>query len=244
MKSALDELEQKGCKKIIVLPLYPQYAASSTGSVFDAVAKELLSWRNVPDLRFISNYSEEEKYIDALANSVKEYQKKYGKPDFLLMSYHGIPKRYFDKGDNYPCQCCRTTFRLAQKLNLKPDEYQMSFQSRLGVAEWMKEYTGNISEILDDAIKKNGRASLAVSGGSTPKPLFEELSLINLDWSKVDLTLVDDRWVDSDHKDSNELLVKTHFIKNKAAKVNFVPLKSDAQSAKEGVTIGESQMKF
>jgi len=101
----------------------------------------------------------------------------------------------------------------------------------------------NISEILDDAIKKNGCASLAVSGGSTPKPLFEELSLINLDWSRVDLTLVDDRWVDSDHKDSNELLVKTHFIKNKAAKVNFVPLKSDAQSAKEGVLMSEEVLK-
>ena len=79
----------------------------------------------------------------------------------------------------------------------------------------------NIGEILIEAINEKGRASLAVSGGSTPKPLFEELSLLNLDWSRVDLTLVDDRWVDSDHKDSNELLVKTYFIKNKAARVNF-----------------------
>ena len=101
----------------------------------------------------------------------------------------------------------------------------------------------SISEILIDAINKSGRASLAVSGGSTPKPLFEELSLINLDWSRVDLTLVDDRWVDSDHKDSNELLVKTHFIKNKAARVNFVPLKNDAQSAKEGVALSEEALK-
>jgi len=101
----------------------------------------------------------------------------------------------------------------------------------------------SISEILIDAINKSGRASLAVSGGRTPKPLFEELSLINLDWSRVDLTLVDDRWVDSDHKDSNELLVKTHFIKNKAARVNFVPLKNDAQSAKEGVPLSEEALK-
>ena len=71
------------------------------------------------------------------------------------MSYHGIPKRYFDKGDNYPCQCCRTTFRLAQKLNLKPDEYQMSFQSRLGVAEWMKEYTDQtLKSLPSKGIKK------------------------------------------------------------------------------------------
>ena len=141
MASAFSELEAEGCNSILVLPLYPQYAASSTGSVFDAVSKELSSWRNVPDFRFISSYNKEELYIQALANSVKEYQTKHGKPDFLLMSYHGIPKRYFDKGDNYPCQCCKTTYLLASKLDLKPDQYKMTFQSRLGVAEWMKDYT-------------------------------------------------------------------------------------------------------
>ena len=101
----------------------------------------------------------------------------------------------------------------------------------------------NIGQILIEAIEERGRASLAVSGGSTPKPLFEELSLLNLDWSKVDLTLVDDRWVDSDHKDSNELLIKTHFIKNKASKVNFVPLKNDAKNAKEGASLSEEALK-
>ncbi len=101
----------------------------------------------------------------------------------------------------------------------------------------------NIGEILIETIEERGRASLAVSGGSTPKLLFEELSLLNLDWSRVDLTLVDDRWVDSDHKDSNELLIKTHFLKNKAAKVNFVPLKNDAKSAKEGVLFSENTLK-
>jgi len=97
----------------------------------------------------------------------------------------------------------------------------------------------NIYEIINEAIKKRGRASMAVSGGSTPKPLFEELSLLDLDWSKVDLTLVDDRWVDADHKDSNELLVRTHFIKNKAERVNFLPLKNDEQTAKQGISLSE-----
>jgi len=97
----------------------------------------------------------------------------------------------------------------------------------------------NIYEIINEAIKKRGRASMAVSGGSTPKPLFEELSLLNLDWSKVDLTLVDDRWVDADHKDSNELLVRTHFIKNRAERVNFLPLKNDEQTAKQGISLSE-----
>ena len=100
-----------------------------------------------------------------------------------------------------------------------------------------------ISEILNKAVNNRGRACLAVSGGSTPKLLFEELSLLDLDWSKVDLTLVDDRWVDSKHEDSKELLVRTHLIKNKAVNVNFVPLKNDAQSSKEGVALTENALK-
>jgi 6-phosphogluconolactonase len=92
----------------------------------------------------------------------------------------------------------------------------------------------SIGEILTEAIKKRGRASIAVSGGSTPIPLFKEFSLLSIDWTKVDLTLVDDRWVDPKNIDSNELLVRTHFIKNKASKVNFIPLKNDSNTAKEG----------
>ena len=155
MGSALNELESQGCNNIIILPLYPQYAGASTGSVFDAAARELMNWRNVPDLRFISSYSKEDLYIEALANSVKEYQAAHGKPDLLLMSYHGIPKRYFDKGDNYPCQCCKTTFLLASKLNLKPNEYTMTFQSRLGAGEWMKEYTDKTLKALPAKGVKN-----------------------------------------------------------------------------------------
>ena len=155
MGSALNELESQGCKNIIILPLYPQYAGASTGSVFDAAAREFMTWRNVPDLRFISSYNKEDLYIEALANSVKEYQAIHGKPDLLLMSYHGIPKRYFDKGDNYPCQCCKTTFLLASKLDLKPNEYTMTFQSRLGAGEWMKEYTDKTLKSLPGKGIKN-----------------------------------------------------------------------------------------
>ena len=101
----------------------------------------------------------------------------------------------------------------------------------------------NICEILKEAIKEKGYATMAVSGGSTPKLLFEELSRINLDWSKVDLTLVDDRWVDADHEDSNELLVRTHLLKNKAEKTNFIPLKNDAKTTNEGVPSSEERLK-
>ena len=101
----------------------------------------------------------------------------------------------------------------------------------------------SIGEILTEAIRKRGRASMAVSGGGTPTPLFKEFSLLSIDWAKVDLTLVDDRWVDAKNSDSNELLVRTHLIKNKAAKVNFIPLKNDSKTAKEGQKISEEMLK-
>ena len=100
-----------------------------------------------------------------------------------------------------------------------------------------------IGEILIEAIKKKGRASMAVSGGSTPIPLFKEFSLLNIDWTKIDLTLVDDRWVDAKNADSNELLVRTHLIKNKAAQVHFIPLKNDAKTAKEGQIYSEKMLR-
>jgi 6-phosphogluconolactonase len=101
----------------------------------------------------------------------------------------------------------------------------------------------SIGEILAEAIKKRGRASIAVSGGGTPIPLFKEFSSLNIDWKKVDLTLVDDRWVDPKNTDSNELLVRTHLIKNKASKVNFIPLKNDSKTAKDGQKTSEEMLK-
>jgi len=100
-----------------------------------------------------------------------------------------------------------------------------------------------IGEILTEAIRKKGRASMAVSGGSTPIRLFKEFSLLSIDWKKIDLTLVDDRWVDAKNADSNELLVRTHLIKNKAAQVNFIPLKNDAKTAKEGQIYSEKMLR-
>ena len=100
-----------------------------------------------------------------------------------------------------------------------------------------------IGEILTEAIRKKGRASMAVSGGSTPIRLFKEFSLLSIDWTKIDLTLADDRWVDAKNADSNELLVRTHLMKNKAAKVNFISLKNDAKTAKEGQKFSEKMLR-
>ncbi len=100
-----------------------------------------------------------------------------------------------------------------------------------------------IGEILTEAIRKKGRASIAVSGGSTPIPLFKEFSLLSIDWTKIDLTLADDRWVDAKNADSNELLVRTHLMKNKAAQVNFISLKNNAKTAKEGQIYSEKMLR-
>jgi ferrochelatase len=148
ISSALQTFEKLAIDKIIVLPLYPQYASATTGSTFDAIANEITTWRNIPELRFINEYHQEEKYIDALATSVQEFQKEFGTPDMLLMSYHGIPKRYFENGDKYPCQCCKTSFLLAEKLTLHSNNYKMSFQSRFGREEWMKDYTDEVLKKL------------------------------------------------------------------------------------------------
>ena len=153
--SALKELESENCEKILVLPLYPQYASSSTGSAFDAVSHEIKKWQKLPELGFIDCYNEEDLYIQSLANSVKEFQEVHGVPDLLLMSYHGIPKSQFDKGDQYPSHCSKTTYLLASKLNLHDDDYKMTFQSRVGVGEWMKDYTDETLKSLPGKGVKN-----------------------------------------------------------------------------------------
>ena len=139
--SALQKLESEDCDRVIVLPLYPQHASSTTDSTFDAVSEAIQGWQRAPELKFINSYNDNDRYIESLANSVEDFQKVNGTPDLLLMSYHGIPKRYFESGDNYPCECCTTSHLLATKLNLEGSDYKMTFQSRLGRGEWIKDYT-------------------------------------------------------------------------------------------------------
>ncbi len=145
--SAMQKLAQKGCTRFIILPLYPQYASATTGSTFDAVSQELKTWRWIPELRFIPKYYTDSSYISSLANSVVEHQLKHGKPDLLVMSFHGIPQRYFDAGDPYFYECQETAVLLAKQLKLSTDEYKVTFQSLFGKEEWIKPYT-------DETLKK------------------------------------------------------------------------------------------
>jgi ferrochelatase len=139
--SVLRRLKEQNCQRILIVPMYPQYAASSTGTAFDAVFRELLQMRNVPALRTIKNFHDDPGYIKALANNINDYWMKNGRPEKLVMSFHGLPQFSLDKGDPYHCECHKTGRLLAQELGLKLEQYFLSFQSRFGKAEWLKPYT-------------------------------------------------------------------------------------------------------
>ena len=148
--SALDRMLNSGVRKLMVLPLYPQYCASTTGSTFDAIAKDFTQRRWMPELRFVSNYADNTQYIQALANSIQKHWAEHGKADKLLLSYHGIPKRYLLNGDPYHCQCYKTSRLLAEVLGLSKDDYMTTFQSRFGREEWLKPYTDETLKALPE----------------------------------------------------------------------------------------------
>ncbi|MES9958575.1 MAG: ferrochelatase, partial [Sedimenticola sp.] len=137
----LESLRKANARRIIVLPLYPQYSATTTASTLDAVSDVLKTWRWLPELRFISHYQDHPGYIGALAESVREYWQQHGEPDRLLISFHGIPQDYADAGDPYPEECSTTAQLLADNLGLEAERWSMTFQSRLGRKEWLKPYT-------------------------------------------------------------------------------------------------------
>jgi protoporphyrin/coproporphyrin ferrochelatase len=137
----LRKLKEQNCQRILIVPMYPQYAASSTATAFDIVFAELLQMRNTPALRTIKNFHDNPGYIKALANNINDYWMKNGRPEKLVMNFHGLPQFSLDKGDPYHCECHKTGRLLAQELGLKPAQYFLSFQSRFGKAEWLKPYT-------------------------------------------------------------------------------------------------------
>jgi ferrochelatase len=138
---ALQTLRERGMRRLLVVPMYPQYSATTTATVFDEVTRVLQGWRWVPELRFIQHYHDHPKYIGALAASVRAHWQKNTGQGKLLMSFHGIPKRYFLAGDPYFCECQKTARLLARELGLKDDQWKITFQSRVGREEWLKPYT-------------------------------------------------------------------------------------------------------
>ena len=152
IESAIDKLKAARCENILIVPLYPQYAASTTGATFDQLARVLMKKRDVPGLRMIRSYHDHPAYINAIANNVLAEWMKIGRPNFatdkLLMTFHGLPKFHLDKGDPYHCQCHKTARLIADELGVKKDQYVVTFQSRFGRGEWLKPYTGTTLEAL------------------------------------------------------------------------------------------------
>ncbi len=154
IKNVMTKMQKDGCEHLIVLPLYPQYAAATTATVCDEVYRTLIKTRWQPSLQIIPHYESEPLYIDALVNSInKKISEINWKPDLIIASYHGIPKKYFDKGDPYHCYCQKTTRLIKEKYNKIPIE--TTFQSRFGPQEWLQPYTDKTIERLPKSGKKN-----------------------------------------------------------------------------------------
>ncbi|MBK6567877.1 MAG: ferrochelatase [Rhodoferax sp.] len=139
--SQLDAMKADGVTRVLVVPAYPQYSATTSASVFDAVYAWAQRTRAVPELRFINHYHDDTDYIAALASSVQRHWKAHGCPDQLVMSFHGVPARTLELGDPYHCECMKTARLLAERLGLKKADYKVTFQSRLGRAKWLEPYT-------------------------------------------------------------------------------------------------------
>ncbi|WP_433636543.1 ferrochelatase [Kluyvera georgiana] len=148
LQSAVDELLAQGVDQLIVLPLYPQYSCSTVAAVWDELARILATKRAIPGVSFIRDYATDRHYIQALAVSARASFERHGEPDLLLLSYHGIPQRYANEGDDYPQRCRDTTRELVSVLGISPDKVMMTFQSRFGREPWLTPYTDETLKML------------------------------------------------------------------------------------------------
>jgi len=192
--SALEQLRRQGVRRLIVLPLYPQYSGSTTASVFDRVTRELQRWRWVPELRFIGSYHDDDGYLDAIAGSIEQHWRApskntigntmdsaagaSGERHHLLFSFHGVPRRYLLAGDPYHCQCWKTARLVAQRLGLAENDWSLSFQSQVGREEWLRPYTDE--RLLELARTGPKRITVVCPGFATDcLETLEEIALRN-----------------------------------------------------------------
>ncbi|MGE4753165.1 ferrochelatase [Yersinia enterocolitica] len=207
LPDAIDKLLAQGVTKLVVLPLYPQYSCSTSAAVWDAVARILKGYRRLPSISFIRDYAEHPAYISALKQSVENSFAQHGKPDRLVLSFHGIPKRYAQLGDDYPQRCDDTSraLRDALGLSLPAEQIMMTYQSRFGREPWLTPYTdetlkslpsqgikhiqlicpGFSADCLEtlEEIKEQNREIFLHAGGEK----FEYIPALNDDESHIDL---------------------------------------------------------
>ena len=175
--SQLDALKAAGATRILILPLYPQYSATTTASVFDAVYAWAARTRHVPELRFVNRYHDHPGYIDALARSIETHWKHNGQPDQLVMSFHGVPERTRTLGDPYFCESMKTGRLLAERLGLREERFRITFQSRFGKAKWIEPYTQPTVE----ALAKAGTRRVDVVCPGFTSDCLETLEEINME---------------------------------------------------------------
>ena len=177
ISSQLDALQREGVTRILILPAYPQYSATTTASLFDAVYAWAKKTRRLPELRFVNHYHDHPDYIDALAAKVRKHWSEHGQADRLLMSFHGVPERTLHLGDPYHCECFKTARLLAEALELNPQQYMVSFQSRLGRAKWLGPYT----DATVRKLAKDGVARVDVVCPAFTSDCLETLEEINME---------------------------------------------------------------
>ncbi len=148
--AGLKQLQKAGTRRLLVVPLYPQYSATTTASTFDAVTDVLKRWRWLPEVRFINGYCDDAAYINALVAKIIHHWATHGRGKLLLFSYHGLPKRYHLQGDPYHCECHKTARMAAEALNLEANQWRVCFQSRFGREEWLKPYTDQLLKKLPE----------------------------------------------------------------------------------------------
>lgn len=146
--AVLEKMRSRGLRRLLVLPMYPQYSSSTTATAFDVLFSEFSRVRNQPELRLVRSFHDYPPYINALASSIERHWAAHGRGDLLLFSFHGVPKFSLLKGDPYHCECHKTARLVAQKLGLEQGQWQVAFQSRFGKAEWLKPYTSEVLEGL------------------------------------------------------------------------------------------------
>jgi protoporphyrin/coproporphyrin ferrochelatase len=175
---ALESLMRQNVKKLLVLPLYPQYCSSTTGSVFDRTSRALTRWRWLPETRFVNDYYHDAGYIDALTTRILEHWAEVGERSHLLFSYHGIPAAYVTDGDPYQAQAEATTRLVVSRLGLGPDEWSHCYQSRFGSVEWLQPYT----EDTLTALAKRGVHKLTVASPSFAVDCLETLEEVAMEY--------------------------------------------------------------
>lgn len=211
--AVLGELAQRDLRRLVVLPLYPQYSATTTASVYDAVTAELARWRHAPELRLVGAYHREERWIDALAQSIVAHRARHGDAERLLFSFHGLPARYVREGDPYAAHCEETARRVAARAGIDTDRWMMSYQSRVGREEWLRPYTDETLERL----ARDGVKSVQVIAPAFAVDCLETLEEIAMENRERFLHAGGERYEyiaalndDAAHVDALEALARRH----------------------------------